>query len=94
MKLSKYLLPTLREPGLRGKNTLLGGQPEPAGGLNMILFAVQTLVVKLAQAGLRPIALRPDALDLGRRVGVMSRAGAYLSPLALRMIGIFEARMQ
>lgn len=47
-----------------------------------------------AQAGLRPIALRPDALDLGRRVGVMSRAGAYLSPLALRMIGIFEARMQ
>ncbi|UBM08487.1 LysR family transcriptional regulator [Cupriavidus metallidurans] len=47
-----------------------------------------------AQTGLRPIALRPDALDLGRRVGVMSRAGAYLSPLALRMIGIFEARMQ
>lgn len=47
-----------------------------------------------AQAGLRPIAMRPDALDLGRRVGVMSRAGAYLSPLALRMIGIFEARMQ
>ncbi len=33
-------------------------------------------------AGLHPIALRADALDLGRRVGVLSRAGAYLSPLA------------
>jgi hypothetical protein len=45
-------------------------------------------------AGLRPIALRTDALDLGRRAGVMTRAGAYLSPLAQRMIDIFAARME
>jgi hypothetical protein len=41
--------------------------------------------------GLRPIALGAQELDLNRRVGVMSRAGAYLSPLAQRMIGILEA---
>ncbi|CAG2142316.1 HTH-type transcriptional regulator CynR [Cupriavidus yeoncheonensis] len=45
-------------------------------------------------AGLRPIALQTDALDLGRCVGVMSRAGAYLSPLAQRMIDILEAHME
>lgn len=43
---------------------------------------------------LRPIALQTDALDLGRRVGVMSRAGAYLSPLAQRMIDILEVHME
>ncbi|RZT36334.1 LysR family transcriptional regulator [Cupriavidus agavae] len=45
------------------------------------------------RASLRPIALRADALDLGRRVGVMSRAGAYLSPLAQRMVEILEAHV-
>lgn len=45
------------------------------------------------RASLRPIALRADALDLGRRVGVMSRAGAYLSPLAQRMIDLLVARV-
>jgi len=45
------------------------------------------------RASLRPIALRADALDLGRRVGVMSRAGAYLSPLAQRMIDILESHI-
>jgi DNA-binding transcriptional LysR family regulator len=43
-------------------------------------------------AGLHPIALRADALDLGRRVGVLSRAGAYLSPLANRMVDLLAAK--
>jgi DNA-binding transcriptional LysR family regulator len=41
-------------------------------------------------AGLLPIALGAQELDLSRHAGVMSRAGAYLSPLAQRMIDILE----
>lgn len=44
--------------------------------------------------GLRPLDLGSDQLDLRRRVGVVSRAGAYLSPLAQRMIEILEARLE
>ncbi|KWR74951.1 LysR family transcriptional regulator [Cupriavidus sp. IDO] len=37
------------------------------------------------QYGLRPLNLGVEELDFRRRIGVISRAGAYLSPLAQRM---------
>jgi DNA-binding transcriptional LysR family regulator len=37
------------------------------------------------QYGLRPLNLGIEELDFRRRIGVISRAGAYLSPLAQRM---------
>lgn len=61
-------------------------------GTDMLCIAGSTTNSK--RMGLRPIALRADALDLGRRVGVITRAGAYLSPLAQRMIDILEAHME
>lgn len=61
-------------------------------GTGMLCIAGSTGNSK--RAGLRPLALRADALDLGRRVGVMMRAGAYLSPLAQRMIDILEAHVE
>ncbi|CAG9165777.1 LysR family transcriptional regulator [Cupriavidus respiraculi] len=42
---------------------------------------------------LRPLDLGTEQLDLRRRVGVMSRAGGYLSPLAQRMVEILEERL-
>lgn len=38
--------------------------------------------------GLRPLDLGLEELDLRRRVGVITRAGAYLSPLAQRMTAL------
>ena len=63
-------------------------------GTEMLCIAGATGNSTSASAGQRPIALRADALDLGRRIGVMSREGAYLSPLAQRMVDILEAHMQ
>lgn len=40
--------------------------------------------------GFRPLDLRLDALDLRRKVGIVARAGAYLSPLAERMTVLLE----
>lgn len=61
-------------------------------GTEMLCIAGSTTNSK--RTGLRPIALRADALDLGRRVGVITRAGAYLSPLAQRMIDILQAHVE
>ncbi len=40
--------------------------------------------------GFRPLDLRQDELNLRRMVGIMARRGAYLSPLAERMIVLLE----
>jgi DNA-binding transcriptional LysR family regulator len=40
--------------------------------------------------GFRPLDLRQDELDLRRKVGIIARAGAYLSPLAERMTALLE----
>jgi DNA-binding transcriptional LysR family regulator len=42
------------------------------------------------QIGLRALNLGLEELDLRRRVGVISRAGAYLSPLAQRMTALLR----
>lgn len=41
-------------------------------------------------SGFRPIQLREEELNLRRKVGVMSRAGAYLPPLAHRMLALLK----
>ena len=41
-------------------------------------------------AGLRPLSLRQDELDLRRKIGVMARADAYLPPLAHRILAILK----
>lgn len=81
-------LPILRVETDFGSTTLF----ELVRGTQMLCIAGATTNSK--RAGLRPLALRADALDLGRRVGIMSRAGAYLSPLAERMIEILEAHVE
>jgi DNA-binding transcriptional LysR family regulator len=43
-------------------------------------------------AGFRALRLSSEELDLRRRVGVIARAGAYLSPLAQRMVAILQER--
>lgn len=43
-----------------------------------------------AHGGLRALPLRQGELDLGRRIGAISRVGAYLSPLAQRMIELLR----
>lgn len=45
-------------------------------------------------AGFRALQLSSEELDLRRRVGVIARAGAYLSPLAQRMVAILQARVK
>jgi DNA-binding transcriptional LysR family regulator len=40
--------------------------------------------------GFRPLDLRQDELNLRRMVGIIARTGAYLSPLAERMIVLLE----
>jgi DNA-binding transcriptional LysR family regulator len=57
------------------------------------ILSIASAAATNVATGLRPLDLGTDQLDLRRRVGVISRAGAYLSPLAQRMVGIFEARL-
>jgi len=42
------------------------------------------------QRGLRALPLEVEELDLRRRIGVLSRAGAYLSPLAQRLTALLR----
>ncbi|MFM0161192.1 MULTISPECIES: LysR family transcriptional regulator [Paraburkholderia] len=56
------------------------------------LLSVASAAPKWAAMGIRPIRLDAQELDLQRRIAIMSRAGAYLSPLAQRMIAIVEQR--
>jgi DNA-binding transcriptional LysR family regulator len=46
-----------------------------------------------SSTGLRALRLGPDQLDLRRHVGVSHRAGAYLSPLAQRLIVVLRERL-
>lgn len=46
-----------------------------------------------ALQGLRALRLGPEELDLRRHVGVTYRAGAYLSPLAQRLITVLRERL-
>lgn len=41
-------------------------------------------------AGLRPLRLLPQELDLRRKIGIVTRAGSYVSPLAERMMTLLE----
>jgi DNA-binding transcriptional LysR family regulator len=43
--------------------------------------------------GLRALALPPDQLDLRRQIGISLRAGAWLSPLARRLIEVLQERL-
>ncbi|KRB91450.1 hypothetical protein [Noviherbaspirillum sp. Root189] len=40
--------------------------------------------------GFRPLDVRQDELDLRRGIGIVARAGAYLSPLAERLSTLLE----
>ncbi|MGF6632907.1 hypothetical protein OKW39_000058 [Paraburkholderia sp. MM6662-R1] len=42
--------------------------------------------------GLRALNLDMNELDLRRRIGVVFRTGAYLSPLAQRMVALLQER--
>lgn len=42
-------------------------------------------------AGFQALAIDQDELDLRRTVGIVTRAGAYLSPLSERLISLLEA---
>lgn len=44
--------------------------------------------------GLRVLDLRADELELRRRIAAMHRAGAYVPPLAQRMITLLQARVK
>ena len=46
----------------------------------------------LAALGIHPVRLGTQELELGRQVSLVSRAGAYLSPLARRLSCIVEER--
>ncbi|HKT95529.1 MAG TPA: LysR family transcriptional regulator [Paraburkholderia sp.] len=41
---------------------------------------------------LRPLAIRAESLDLHRRIGILHRRHAYLTPIACRLIDILKAR--
>lgn len=41
-------------------------------------------------AGLEPLNLQLDGLDLRRRIGLVTRAGGYLSPVCNRLIELFK----
>lgn len=43
--------------------------------------------------GLRPLHVAAHELDLRRRIGVMHRSGAYLSPLAHRLMELFREQV-
>lgn len=43
--------------------------------------------------GLKPLDVGLEALDLRRRIGVVTRAGAYLSPLAQRMAALLREQV-
>lgn len=43
--------------------------------------------------GLRPLNIPTEELNLKRRIGVIHRAGAYMSPLAKRLIELFQAHV-
>jgi len=54
------------------------------------MLAIASARESVATAGLRPLNLRQEELDLRRHIGVISREGAYVSPLAQRMIGLLQ----
>lgn len=54
------------------------------------LLSVGGALMNRGTMGLRPLPLPPEQLDLRRRVGAVWRKGAYLSPLAQRMIEILQ----
>jgi len=54
------------------------------------MLTVSGAEASAVRAGLRPLSLGLDELDLRRSVGVVSRLGAYLSPLAQRMIAVLQ----
>lgn len=67
------------------------------GGAILFDFIRGSQMISLAGAetsgvihGFRPLDLRQDELDLRRKVGIIARAGAYLSPLAERMTALLE----
>ncbi|MNM71618.1 HTH-type transcriptional regulator GltC [compost metagenome] len=41
---------------------------------------------------LRPLDIRPESLDLRRRIGILHRSGAYLAPVVCRLIEILKER--
>lgn len=57
---------------------------------NTKLLSVASAAPKLATMGIRPIRLDPQELDLRRQIAIISRRGAYMSPLTERMIAIVE----
>ncbi|SEK11772.1 LysR family transcriptional regulator [Paraburkholderia diazotrophica] len=57
---------------------------------NTKLLSIASAAPKLMTEGIRSIRLDPQELDLRRQIAIMSRAGAYMSPLAQRMISIVE----
>lgn len=54
------------------------------------LLSVAGALSNVAPAGLVPLNLGVEELDLRRRIGVIARAGAYLSPLAQRMTSLLR----
>ncbi|MDF3833814.1 LysR family transcriptional regulator [Cupriavidus basilensis] len=54
------------------------------------MLSISGANTKAMPAGLRALNIGLDQLDLRRRVGVISRAGAYLSPLAQRMTALLR----
>ena len=67
------------------------------GGIFLFDLIRESRVLSVAGAessgaihGFRPLDLRQDELDLRRNVGIIARAGAYLSPLAERMTALLE----
>jgi len=54
------------------------------------MLGISSAHVDATMPGLRPLEIGLDELDLRRRIGVVTRAGAYLSPLAQRMTALLR----
>lgn len=57
------------------------------------MLSVSSAHAEAIMPGLRPLDVGLDELDLRRRIGVVTRAGAYLSPLAQRMTTLLREQV-
>jgi DNA-binding transcriptional LysR family regulator len=57
------------------------------------MLSISSAHVEAIMPGLRPLDIGLDELDLRRRIGVITRAGAYLSPLAQRMTALLREQV-
>ncbi|AQV94444.1 LysR family transcriptional regulator [Cupriavidus necator] len=59
-------------------------------GSRCLSFCGQDALAQLSH--LRPLSIPPDKLDLRRRIGILHRSGAYLTPVVCRLIEILKTR--